>query len=102
MRAILLVITLAFSIGARANCLWAIYDLGIRSDYPVNVHFDSVIAPGETVNNYRGQILFTNETDEKLDFYRVSGSVHSGYFLDGVVISAKDCTVIDHFELASE
>ncbi len=102
MRTLLLILLLAFVTSIEASCLSAGAELNIRSDYPLNIRFDSIVAPGESVNTSRGTVVFTNETEENLEFYRVSGSVHSGYFLDGVIVGPENCVVLDHFELESE
>lgn len=102
MRALLLLIFLIFVTNIEASCLKAVAALNIRSDYPVEISFDSNVAPGESVNNARGRLVFVNETPDILELYRVRGSVHSGYFMDGVVAVKGTCEVVDLFELAGE
>lgn len=83
------------------KALKAYVDSGVKNDYgPFTLTRGTLIAAGETFVLNQWVSLAAQEQDTIL--FKFSGSVHSGYFQDGVLVDAESCGVLAIFNIAAE
>ena len=77
------------------------YQNAQRSDVPRTFEAAYVLNSNESLRGFQNEELGFIFNDEKL-IYKGTGSVHSGYFIDLVVVNPQDCKVLHIVNVYSE
>lgn len=73
---------------------------GNPSDVPYEFSFDKTLLAREPVMNYQKKPIATYQEDKLI--YKVTGSYHSGYFIDVIVVNIENCETLDIYNIYSE
>ncbi|ATH07235.1 hypothetical protein BIY24_04580 [Halobacteriovorax marinus] len=101
---LLLLPFLLLTVSAHANCeLDAanyLRSFGNRSDRPMQMSAPILLEANTDFTTPRGQLL-ANYSIDTVVFYN-TGSYHSGWFKEAVILNPENCYVLNHFVVEAE
>lgn len=73
---------------------------GQKSDVPLDIRSSELLPAGKPLTDYLNKTIAVFETDKLI--YNLSGSFHSGYFVDVIVVDPKTCITEEIINIYSE
>lgn len=102
MKKMILLLTLSLLSSSVLACAYELEkQISAPSDHRLKIKWEKRLSKNEEISNYRDDLLFINPYDE-VDFYKATGSYHSGWFQLGLIVDRKNCELLNEFVMASE
>lgn len=107
MKTLLLITSLLSSLTASAiNCPSHYLERQVKQpsrDRRLKISFIREIALGESLLNNTGEEFFFNDyRDQMIEYYRATGSEHSGWFELALIVDKRSCNILEEITLYSE